>query len=62
MAKSRERKMRDIIQVKCIKDEAERLLKTKISRTGGGSISTNSSDGLNRHSCVGFKNLRLKMH
>jgi hypothetical protein len=26
MAKSRERKMRDIIQVKCIKDEAERLL------------------------------------
>jgi hypothetical protein len=26
MAKSRERKMRDIIQVKCIKDETERLL------------------------------------
>jgi hypothetical protein len=26
MAKSRERKMRDIIQVKCIKDEIERLL------------------------------------
>jgi hypothetical protein len=26
MAKSKERKMRDIIQVKCIKDEAERLL------------------------------------
>jgi hypothetical protein len=26
MAKSRERKMRDIIQVKCIKDELERLL------------------------------------
>jgi hypothetical protein len=26
MAKSRERKTRDIIQVKCIKDETERLL------------------------------------
>jgi hypothetical protein len=26
MAKSRERKMRDIIQVKCIKDETDRLL------------------------------------
>jgi hypothetical protein len=26
MAKSRERKMRDIIQVKCIKDVIERLL------------------------------------
>jgi hypothetical protein len=26
MAKSRERKARDIIQVKCIKDETERLL------------------------------------
>jgi hypothetical protein len=26
MAKSKERKMRDIIQVKCIKDETERLL------------------------------------
>jgi hypothetical protein len=26
MVKSRERKMRDIIQVKCIKDETERLL------------------------------------
>jgi hypothetical protein len=26
MAKSRERKMRDIIQVKCIKDATERLL------------------------------------
>jgi hypothetical protein len=26
IAKSRERKMRDIIQVKCIKDEKERLL------------------------------------
>jgi hypothetical protein len=26
MAKSRERKMRDIIQIKCIKDETERLL------------------------------------
>jgi hypothetical protein len=26
MAKSRERKMRDIIQVKCIKDETEQLL------------------------------------
>jgi hypothetical protein len=26
MTKSRERKMRDIIQIKCIKDETERLL------------------------------------
>jgi hypothetical protein len=26
MAKSRERKMRDIIQIKCIKDETEQLL------------------------------------
>jgi hypothetical protein len=44
MAKSKERKTRDIIQVKCIKDETERLLtKNKISRIGGGSISTNSS-------------------
>jgi hypothetical protein len=44
MAKSKERKTRDIIQVKCIKDETERLLtKDKISRIGGGSISTNSS-------------------
>jgi hypothetical protein len=43
MVKSRERKTRDIIQVKCIKDETERLLtKMKISRISGGSISTNS--------------------
>jgi hypothetical protein len=39
IAKSRERKTMDIIQVKCIKDATE----TKISRTSGGSISTNSS-------------------
>jgi hypothetical protein len=44
MAKSRERKTRDIIQVKYIKDATERLLtKDEISRTGGRSISTNSS-------------------
>jgi hypothetical protein len=43
MVKSRERKTSDIIQVKCIKDETERLLtKMKISRISGGSISTNS--------------------
>jgi hypothetical protein len=43
MAKSRERKTRDIIQVKCINDATERLKKMKISRIGGGSISINSS-------------------
>jgi hypothetical protein len=44
MDKSRERKRRDIIQVKCIKDEIERLLtKDEISRIGGRSILTNSS-------------------
>jgi hypothetical protein len=44
MAKSRDRKTRDIIQVKCIKDVTEQLLtKTKISRIGGENISTNSS-------------------
>jgi hypothetical protein len=44
MAKSGERKTRDIIQVKCIKDATERFLtKMKISRTSGGSISINSS-------------------
>jgi hypothetical protein len=46
MAKSLERKTRDIIQVKCIKDATERLL-TKDedikNRIGGGSILTNSS-------------------
>jgi hypothetical protein len=46
MAKSLERKTRDIIQLKCIKDATERLL-TKDedikNRIGGGSILTNSS-------------------
>jgi hypothetical protein len=44
MAKSRERKTRGIIQVKCIKDETERLLtKDEDIKTGGGTISRNSS-------------------
>jgi hypothetical protein len=44
MAKSRERKTRDIIQVKCIKAATERLLtKDKDIKNSGGSISTNSS-------------------
>jgi hypothetical protein len=43
MAKSRERKTRGIIQVKCIKDETERLLTEDEDRTVDGSISTNSS-------------------
>jgi hypothetical protein len=51
MANSRERKTRDIIQVKCIKDETERLLtKDEVSRTGGGSISTNSDKLFNEDS------------
>jgi hypothetical protein len=65
MAKSRERKMRDIIQVKCIKDETERLLTKdediknrwrenfdKLFNEDSGSSSIEfdiSSDGLNRH-------------
>jgi hypothetical protein len=43
-AKSRERKTRDIIQVKCIKDEIERLLtKDEDIKSRWGSILTNSS-------------------
>ena len=65
MAKSRERKTRDIIQVKCIKDETERLLTKdediknrwreyfdKLFNEDNGSSSTEldiSSDDLNRH-------------
>jgi hypothetical protein len=64
MAKSRERKMRDIIQVKCIKDEAEQLLtkdediknrcreyfdKLFNENSGSSSIELNiSSDDINR--------------
>jgi hypothetical protein len=64
MAKSRERKTRDIIQVKCIKDETERLLTKdediknrwreyfdKLFNEDGGSSSIElgiSSDDLNR--------------
>jgi hypothetical protein len=64
MAKSRERKMRDIIQVKCIKDETERLLTKdediknrwreyfdKLFNKDSGSLSIEldiSSDDLNR--------------
>jgi hypothetical protein len=44
MAKSRERKTRDIIQVKCIKDATERLLtKDEDIKNRWRSISTNSS-------------------
>jgi hypothetical protein len=44
MAKSRERKTRDIIQVKCIKDATERLLtKDEDIKNRCGSILTNSS-------------------
>jgi hypothetical protein len=44
MAKSRERKTRDIIQVKYIKDATERLLtKDEDIKNRCGSISTNSS-------------------
>jgi hypothetical protein len=65
MAKSRERKTRDIIQVKCIKDETERLLTKdediknrwreyfdKLFNEDSGSSSIEldiSSDDLNRH-------------
>jgi hypothetical protein len=44
MATSRERKTRDIIQVKCITDVTKRLLtKDENIKKGGRSISTNSS-------------------
>jgi hypothetical protein len=65
MAKSRERKTRDIIQVKCIKDETERLLtkdkdikkmwweyfdKLFNEDSGNSSIKLDiSSDDLNKH-------------
>jgi hypothetical protein len=43
MAKSRERKTRDIIQVKCIKDATERLL-TKDSRSSSIKLDISSYD------------------
>jgi hypothetical protein len=43
MVKSRERKTRDIIQVKCIKDATKRLLTKEDIKNRWGSISTNSS-------------------
>jgi hypothetical protein len=77
MAKSRERKTRDIIQAKCIKDETERLLTKdediknrwreyfdKLFNEDSESSPIElgiSSDDLNINSCVGFKNLRSKM-
>jgi hypothetical protein len=77
MAKSRERKTRDIIQVKYIKDETEWLLTkdediknrwqeyfSKLFNEDSGSLSIEldiSSDDPAGTSCVGFKNLRSKM-
>jgi hypothetical protein len=76
MAKSRERKTRDIIQVKCIKDATEQLLtKDEDIKNRWGSILTNSSKTVGARAlsytslhmistdnlCVGFKNLRSKM-
>jgi hypothetical protein len=75
MTKSRERKMRNIIQVKCIKNVTERLLTkdediknmwweyfNKLFNEDSGSSSIELdifSDDIN--SCVGFKNLRSNM-
>jgi hypothetical protein len=65
MAKSRERKMRDIIQIKYIKDETERLL------TRDKDIKNRWWEYFNKLfneyrwssyiECVGFKNLRSRM-
>jgi hypothetical protein len=65
MAKSRERKMRDIIQIKYIKDEIERLL------TRDKDIKNRWWEYFNKPfneyrwsssiECVGFKNLRSRM-
>jgi hypothetical protein len=76
MTKIRERKMRDIIQVKCTKDEIERLLTKdddaknrrreycdKLFNEHNGSLSLElgiSSVDLNMY-FVGFKNLMSKM-
>jgi hypothetical protein len=78
MAKSRERKMRDIIQVKYIKDEIERRINKdediknrwqeyfdKLFNKDSGSSFIELdifSDDSTGNSCVGFKNLRSKMH
>jgi hypothetical protein len=77
MAKSKERKMRNTNQVKCIKDETKRLLtkdediknrwqdyfnKLFNEDSGNSSIELDiSSDDLTCNSCIGFKNLRSKM-
>jgi hypothetical protein len=63
MAKSRERKTRDIIQVKCIKYATERLL-TKdedIKNRWREYFNKLFNDDLTRQFMCGFKNLRSKM-
>jgi hypothetical protein len=65
MAKSRERKMRDIIQIKYIKDETERLLSRDKDIKNRWWEYFNKIFNEYRWSsyieCVGFKNLRSRM-
>jgi hypothetical protein len=77
MAKRRERKMRDIIQVKCIKNATKRLItkdediknrwweyfdKLFNEDSGARPLSETSLQmTLTNNSCVGFKNLGSKM-
>jgi hypothetical protein len=77
MTKNRERKMRDIIQVKCINDAIKRLLtkdediknrwreyfnKLFNKDSGSSSIELDTLQMTSTdNSCVGFKNLRSKM-